>query len=70
MNGGFSLNCTKTTLIFFVLKVFIKTRSQNRICIESQEKENKTLYIAHEEMGGKLQLPFNNSKFEEGQGDY
>ena len=35
-----------------MLKVTTVSRFQNRICIASQEKENKILYIANEEMGG------------------
>ena len=34
----------------FVLEVSTVSRFQNRICIANQEKQNKILYIANEEM--------------------
>ena len=50
--GGFLLNCTKIPLLSknstacFVLEVSTMSRFQNRICIASQEKENRIIYIS------------------------
>ena len=41
----------KNSTYCFVLEVLTESRFQNRICIANREKENKNLYIAHEEMG-------------------
>ena len=54
----------------FGLEVLAKSAFQNRICSESQEKENKILQKANEEMGAQLQLTLDSLKSEERQGDY
>ena len=53
-----------------ILTVGTVSRFQNRICIiESQEKENFIYYILMKKWE-QLQLTLNNSKSEEGRGDY
>ena len=49
--GGSLLNCTKISLIVLCYKSRLGVDLKIRISIASQEKENKILCIANEEMG-------------------
>ena len=51
-HGSFLLNCTNIPSIVLCWKSQLWVDFKIRISIASQEKENKVLYIANEEMGG------------------
>ena len=66
---SFCSNVQKFHWLFW-LEVLAKSTFQDRICSASQEKENKILRKANEEMGAQLQLTLDSLKSEERQGNY